>query len=67
MKNKETHRIMEVEAATVEGAIRKAVKALKVARDEITVTVLKEEKKGLFGMEGATRAKIKVTLKKTNI
>ena len=67
MNKKETHRTMEVEAATVEGAIRKAVKALKVARDEITVKVLKEEKKGLFGMEGATCAKIKVTLKKTNI
>ena len=65
MNTKETHRTMEVEATTVEGAIREAVKALKVTREELTVKVLKEEKKGLFGMEGATRAKIKVTLKKT--
>ena len=66
MNKKETHRTVEVEATTVEGAIRKAVKTLKVVRDEVTVKVLKEEKKGLFGMEGAARAKIKVTLKKAN-
>jgi len=54
---------IEVEASTVENAIRKAVKALHVNRDDIDVKVLKEEKKGLFGMEGATRAKIRVTVK----
>ena len=63
MNKNEQHSTIEVEAATVEGAIRKAVKTLKVARDDIKVNVLKEGKKGLFGMEGAARAKIKVTLK----
>ena len=66
MNKKERTRIIEVEAATVEGAIRKAVKALKVDRDDIKVKVLKEEKKGLFGMEGAARAKIKVTVEEAS-
>jgi spoIIIJ-associated protein len=56
-------RIVEIEGVDVEDAIRKAVELLKVSREEITVKVVCEEKKGLFGMEGAKPAKIKVTLK----
>jgi len=63
MNKKQQKASIEVEAATVESAIRKAVKALHVQRDEVTVQVLKEEAKGLFGMEGAARAKIRVTIK----
>ena len=55
---------IEVEGSNVEEAIKKAVDLLKVSRDEIEVKVVCEEKKGLFGMEGAKPAKIKVFLKK---
>jgi len=51
---------LEVEGNTVEDAIKKALKLLNVSRDCINVKVLCEEKKGLFGMEGAVKAKIKV-------
>ena len=54
---------MEVEGSTVEAAIKKALSLLKVSRDDIEVKVVCEEKKGLFGMEGAKPAKIKVSLK----
>jgi len=54
---------IDVEGANVEEAIKKALALLKVSRDEINVKVVCEEKKGLFGMEGAKAAKIKVTLK----
>ena len=47
-----------------EEAIKKALDILNVTREEITVKVVCEEKKGLFGMEGAKPAKIKATLKK---
>ncbi|MBL7130330.1 MAG: Jag N-terminal domain-containing protein [Candidatus Omnitrophica bacterium] len=57
---------IEVEAKTVEEAIEKALEILNVAREEIKVQVLSEEKKGLFGMEGGKRAKIRVVLKKEN-
>ena len=57
--------IFEFEGSTVEGAIKKALKLLKVSRDEISVKVVCEEQKGLFGMEGAKPAKIKV-MKKVN-
>ena len=55
---------IDVEGATVEDAINKALGQLKVSREEINVKVVCEEQKGLFGMEGAKTAKIKVTLKK---
>lgn len=54
---------IEVEAVTIEEAIRKALKALNAKKKEVSITVLKEEHKGLFGMEGAQRAKIRATLK----
>ena len=56
---------IEIEAVTIEEAIRKALKALKAEKKEVTIKVLKEEHKGLFGMEGAQRAKIRATLKPT--
>ena len=45
-------------------AIKKALDFFGVSRDEIVVKIVCEEKKGLFGMEGAKPAKIKATLKK---
>jgi len=56
-------KIVEVEAITIEEAIRKALKELHVQKKEIQVEVLKEEQKGLFGMKGRELAKIRVTLK----
>lgn len=52
-----------VEAPTTEEAIKKALETLHAKEQEVKIKVLKEEHKGLFGMEGAKLAKIKVTLK----
>jgi len=57
---------VEVEGSTVEEAIKKALELLNVSREDIVVKVVCEEKKGLFGMEGAKLAKIKVSLKKND-
>lgn len=57
-------RSLEVEGSTVEEAIKRALEQLGVSREDISIKVVSEEKKGLFGMEGAKPAKIKVTLKK---
>ncbi len=54
---------IDVDGVTVEDAIKKALEILGVSRDEINVKVVCEEKKGLFGMEGAKPAKIKVSIK----
>ena len=54
---------IEVEGRSVEEAIQRALETLGVSRDEVTVKIVCEEKKGLFGMEGAKPAKIKVSLK----
>lgn len=61
-ENKEV-RSFEFVGGTIEEAIKKALDELQVKRDNIVVKVVSEEKKGLFGMEGANPAKIKVTLK----
>jgi len=64
MTKKEAHKQkIEVEAPTVEGAIKKALKILHAQKKEVLIKILKEEKKGLFGMEGAEPAKIRATLK----
>lgn len=54
---------IEIEAATREEAIKKALKELHATKRDVTIEVLKEEHKGLFGLEGAKLAKIRVTLK----
>ena len=54
---------IEVEGSSVEEAIKKAIEFLSVSREEVNIKVVCEEKKGLFGMEGAKPAKIKVSLK----
>ena len=54
---------IEVEAVTIEEAIRKALKTLNAKKSDVTIKVLKEEHKGLFGMQGAELAKIKVMIK----
>lgn len=60
---------IEIEGKTVEEAIKIALQRLKLPRDKITIEVLSEEEKGLFGMAGAKLAKIKVSViqKKENL
>jgi len=53
----------EFEGVSVEKAIQKALKELKITRDKIQIQVLSEEEKGLFGMSGAKPAKIRVSIK----
>lgn len=53
---------VEVEGKTVEEAIKKALKELKLSRDKVRIEVLSEEEKGLFGMPGAKLAKVKVSV-----
>lgn len=52
------------QAKTVEEAIEKAEKELQCSRERLLIKVVSEEKKGLFGMDGAEPAKIMVTKKK---
>jgi len=61
-----THKFsIEVEASTVEEAIKKALKQLKLPRAKVKIEVLSEEEKGLFGMPGAKPAKVRVSTIKT--
>lgn len=54
---------LEFEGSTVEEAIKKASETLKIPRENFEVKVVCEEKRGLFGMEGAKPAKIRITIK----
>lgn len=55
---------IEIEAKTPQEAIKIALKKLGVPRNKVEVKVLSEEDKGLFGMEGANLARVKVTVKR---
>lgn len=57
---------IEAEGATVREAIKKALATLKVSKDDVTIRIVCEEQKGLFGMDGAKKAKIIATLKENN-
>lgn len=54
---------IEVTGRTVEEAVKKALKELKLPREKIKIEVLSEEEKGLFGMPGAKPAKVRVSIK----
>ncbi len=54
---------IEVEAKTVEEAVEMALQRLGVKREEVEIEIINEGKMGLFGLMGATPAKIKATLK----
>ena len=60
---KQKAQTIEVEAKTIEDAIKQALKTLQAKKQQVEIKILKEEHKGLFGMEGADCAKIRVTLK----
>lgn len=57
---------VEIEAATTKEAIDAALKRLGVKKEQISVRVLSEEQRGLFGMRGAKPVKIRVTVKEMN-
>lgn len=54
---------IEVEAKTIKEAIDIALTKLCATKDKVSIKILSEEHKGLFGMEGHKLAKIKATLK----
>lgn len=54
--------VLEIEGSTVEEAIKKALKMLKIARSKVKIEVLSEEERGLFGMPGAKPAKVRVSI-----
>ena len=54
---------IESEGKTVQEAIDKGLKKLGISRDDVDVKVLSEGKTGLFGLMGASPAKVKITPK----
>ncbi len=57
---------VETEGDTIDQAIENALKALGVAREKITVDILSEGKKGIFGF-GAQKARIRASLTKSGV
>lgn len=54
---------IEFEGNTLDEAINHAVLKLGVPKSKLNIKIVREEMRGLFGMEGAKTAKIKVSLK----
>ncbi len=55
---------IEAEGRNTKEAISSALKSLGVSKDRVKVRVLSEEHKGLFGMKGASQAKVRITVVK---
>jgi spoIIIJ-associated protein len=53
---------IEIEGKTVEEAVKRALKELKLPRKKVKIEVLAEEERGLFGMPGAKPAKIRASI-----
>jgi spoIIIJ-associated protein len=53
---------IQIEGKSIEEAIKKALKELKVPREKVKIEILSEGLKGLFGMRGAKPAKIRVSI-----
>lgn len=53
----------EFDGATIDEAVKKAVAETGVSRENLNIRVVCEEQKGLFGMQGVSKAKIKVSKK----
>ena len=51
---------IEVEAKTAQEAIKLALSKLNVKKSQVKVSVLREENKGLFSMQGTKLAKVRV-------
>jgi len=56
----------EYEGNTVEEAIEIALLELKLPKEKIKIHILTEGQRGLFGMEGVKKAKIRVTIAPEN-
>ena len=53
---------IEIEGKTIEEAVKKALKQLRLPRSKVKIEVLSEEEKGLFDMPGARPAKVRVSV-----
>jgi spoIIIJ-associated protein len=53
---------VEIEGISVEEAVKKALKELKLPRNKVKIDVLAEGVQGLFGMAGAKPAKVRVSM-----
>ena len=54
---------IETEAKTAQEAIKIALSKLGLKKTEVQISVLREENKGLFSMQGAKLAKVRVKKK----
>ena len=55
--------VLEVEAKTAQEAIKIALHKLHAERRDVDIQLLREENKGLFSMQGAKLAKVRVKKK----
>lgn len=54
-------RFIDIEAKTVEEAIEMGIRKLNLPREKIKIKILSEPQSGLFGMNGPSNAKIRIS------
>ena len=55
-------KIIEEQGKTVDDAINKALDQLQVSRDQVSIEILDEGSRGIFGFMGTKPAKVKISL-----
>ena len=58
--------LVETEGESIDAAIDKALKQLGVARDKVTIDIISEGRKGIFGF-GAQKAKVRAALRSKSV
>src|SRR5690625_4823761 len=56
-------RVVEAAGRTVDDAVRDALRQLGARRDDVEIEVVEEGSRGLFGLLGTRRARVRVQLK----
>ena len=57
---KSKERFIEIEANSIEEAIEMGIRQLNLPREKIKIKILSEPHAGLFGMNGPSKAKIRI-------
>jgi spoIIIJ-associated protein len=53
-------RFIDIEGKTVEEAVNIGLEKLTLTREEIKIKILSEPHEGLFGMDGPSKAKVRI-------
>jgi len=58
--NKDNKKFIDIEGKSVEDAIETGINRLNLPREKVEIKILSEPQAGLFGMDGPSKAKVRL-------